>query len=94
MLGWTAGGRKKENERIEALERAQERIESSIRLLKTEWIDTYERMNKVMGRLNARIRKAADEVPAEEHPAQEPTGPGPVGTHALLTAARARRGRP
>jgi len=89
------GGRKQENERIHALEERQETLESGLRLLKTEWISTYDKLNSVMGRLNARIRKnkALEEVEAET---EEEMAPAPTvqvsGTHGLLAARRARRG--
>lgn len=100
-FGFTRGGRKKENERIDALEKAVDGLESAQRLIKTEWLDVHDRLNRVMGRLTARIRKSEALTEPESSDQPDPEGvappPGPVavtGSHALLSAARAkRRGR-
>ncbi len=90
------GGRKRLLERIAALETAVERLESGRRALTLEWESVYDKMNRIMGRLNARIRKQeasespeSDEQPAPkgvEHPMEM------TGTHDLLQRARARHG--
>jgi len=87
---WTRGGRKKEDERISAMETAVERLESSNRLLKLEWEQVFDKLNRTMGRLNARIRKdGATNAPDDEEPQTQPRTAG-TGTHALLAAHRSR----
>ena len=89
---WIRGGRKKELERLEALERAQEGLDSRLRLIKIEWESVLHKVNGVMGRLNARIRKNEAQ--------EEPEGPGPeihqtppaAGSHAVLAHMRSKRG--
>ena len=88
------GGENKEQERIEALEKAQERLESSMRLFRTEWESTYDKLNRLMGRLNARIRKSEAETAPESDTEALTEAPGPrriTGSHATLSQARARR---
>ena len=78
--------------RVEASEVAIEHQDSTIRLLKNEWGDVLDRANRVMGRLNARIRKfEAQDSPERDAEPQEGAGAYPGGTHALLSTARARR---
>jgi len=96
MFGWTRGGENKHLERIEALEKALEGQNSALKVIRIEWEDVFDRMNRVMGRLNARIRKSesvqAPESDTEATPqAEMPFGPQ-VGTHAMLDAMRRRRG--
>ena len=94
MWLWTRGGENKLLERIEALEKAGEGLESRIRLLKNEWEDVLDRANRVMGRLNARIRKSeavsAPESDTEATP-QAPAPPAVLGSHATLVAMRGRK---
>jgi len=75
---------------IEAIRKAQERLERVPKQLQLEWEDTLDRINRVVGRLNARIRttqKAEDEeTPKEE--AQVPSR----GDHDLLSSFRRKRG--
>jgi len=95
FFGTRRGEEKEHFEAHEALERRQEALESQYRLLKTEWIDVHDRLNRMMGRLNARLRKsqAVDEG-AEATNGEEQRGPTPVtGTHEQLAAMRNRRGR-
>jgi len=96
-LSWwgTPGGRKKEKERIDALEKRLERLESGFRTIRMEWEDVYDRLMKVMGRLNARIRKSEGvEAPqGDTQPTSDGLAPpfAVTGSHAVLTAARASR---
>jgi len=96
MLGWTRGGRKQQSEQIEALEKAVEGLESRLKLLRNEWEDVFDRMNRVMGRLNARIRKseavAEPESDTEEVRRGIVPSQGPVGTHAQLMEMRRKHG--
>ena len=79
-------------ERVEALEKADEGHDSRLRLIKTEWEDVLDRVNRVMGRLNARIRKSEA---ANEPESDTPTGPQGLpspGSHTVLKAMRGRHG--
>jgi len=95
-VGWWRGGRKKENERITALEKAVEAQDSRIRLLKNEWEDVLDRANRVMGRLNARIRKFTKEDASEEATETTETPAEGLravpGSHAVLSGMRGKRG--
>jgi len=77
-------------ERLEASEKAVEAQGSTIRLLKNEWEDVLDRANRVMGRLNARIRKFEGQNEPESDAESGPQGPTPIGTHAALAARRGR----
>lgn len=94
-MGWLGerGGRKKEDERIKALERAVESLESKNRMLKVEWESVLDKVNSVMGRLNARIRKHEALSPPENNTdvsPQPPPLPSPAGNHATMSAMRGR----
>ena len=97
ILMWFAskgGGRKKENERIEALEKAQERLDTQGRDLKLEWEMTFDKLSRLMGRLNARIRKSEAQNGPEndEQPEQGATPlPSPSGVHARMDMHRRRQ---
>jgi len=89
---WTRGRRKKEKDAIEALEKALERLESGQRLMKIEWESVLHKMNQVMGRLNARIRKAeAQEAPDDGAVDENPPAPR-TGSHGTLRSMRGRHG--
>ena len=90
---WKGGGRKKEDERIRALELRIEGLEAGHRALKLEWELVYDKMGRLMGRLNARIRKA-DAAATEEEPTPETALPAQArfGTHGQMQMARMRRG--
>ena len=91
---WTRGGENKLLDRVEALEKAVEASESRIRLLKNEWEDVLDRANRVMGRLNARIRKFEGQngPPVDDQVAPQGQAPEkPQGAHATLSAMRRRR---
>ena len=93
---WGRGGENELTERIIALEKAVEGLQSKIRLLKNEWEDVLDRANRVMGRLNARIRKSEATSATESDAEPVPHAAAPteiVGTHAQLSAMRGRRGR-
>lgn len=94
-LLWGRGGESKSLERIKALEEAVDRLESRLRLIKTEWESVLDKVNSVMGRLNARIRKSEAVSPSEndvDATPQAPATPEIGGTHAQLSAMRTRRG--
>ena len=95
MFSWIRGGENKHLERIEALEKAIEAHNSGLKAIRLEWEDVYDRVNRTMGRLNARIRKSeglqapeSDSDAASEAPV--PFGQA-TGTHAMLDAMRSRR---
>ncbi len=79
-------------ERIAALEKAYESQDSRLRLLKVEWESVLDKVNSVMGRLNARIRKFESQDPPEDPKPQEESGGYPGGSHALLSTMRGKRG--
>ena len=92
MWGGMRWGENKLLARVEASEKAIEGLESRIRLLKNEWQDVLDRANRVMGRLNARIRKSEAQTEPED---DDQVGPKPTpapGTHATLSEMRRRRG--
>jgi len=85
------GGGKRLLEKIEALEKSQEAQDSRMRLLKNEWEDVLDRANRVMGRLNARIRKFEGQNEPESDAEVRPQGLVPVvGSHTALAAKRGR----
>jgi len=71
-----------------------EGFESRTKLLRMEWEDVFDRMNRVMGRLNARIRKSeglsAPESDAGETPQPAASPPGVAGTHEALARMRGK----
>ena len=88
----TRGGENKHEERIAALERAVEGLKSAERLQKVEWESVLNKVGKVMGRLNASIRKSEGlSVPESDDPAAAQVEV-PVGSHASLIQMRRRRG--
>jgi len=89
---WIRGGEKRLLARVEALEKAVEGHESTLRLIKIEWESVLHKVNGVMGRLNARIRKNEAQEPSEEQPVAE--GPRGLvhGSHSLLTSMRGKHG--
>jgi len=89
---WYRGGRKQLLERIEALEKALESYESRVRLITIEWESVLHKVNGVMGRLNARIRKnEAQETPEEAPHDSGPSSPR-LGSHATLMHMRGKHG--
>lgn len=94
----TRGGRKEHDEQLRALELRCDRLESAQKLLKIEWESTFDKMGRLMGRLNQRIRKNLDQEAALEapgEPLEHPEGPRPLmhptGSHGLLVGARTAR---
>ena len=97
---WNRGWRKKEEERIYALEKATEGLRRGLddlskdmRSLTLDWELTYEKLNKLMGRLNARIRKSEATIePQNDEPvAPQPSAP-PFGSHRAMNMARMKHG--
>jgi len=90
---WGRGGENKQSTKIEALEKAVEGLESRQRLLKVEWESVLDKVNSVMGRLNARIRKSELLSAPESDSVESPKGPAPpqaVGSHRVLSEMRRR----
>ncbi len=77
---------------ITALQLRLDTLESSVRALKIEWEDVYDRLHKAAARLNARTRreKRDEEPPPAE---SEPDLPAvhSLGNHEMLSRARASR---
>lgn len=91
---WQRGGENKQSERIAALEQAVEGLDSRARLIKVEWESVLDKVNSVMGRLNARIRKFEDTsapVSDAQGPTQAELPAGVPGSHGTLMAMRGRR---
>lgn len=91
---WGSGGENKQSEQIEALEKAVEALDSRLRLIKVEWESVLDKVNAVMGRLNARIRKSEAVSAPEGDTETDPQGVAPpqvIGSHGTLTAMRGRR---
>jgi len=91
---WIRGGENKQIEQIAALEKAVEGLESRLRLIKVEWEEVLDKVGKVMGRLNARIRKseAVNASESDAEPEREAIPPHNIsGSHSTLTAMRGRR---
>jgi len=89
---WMRGGENKLLARIEALEKAVEAQESRTRLIKIEWESVLHKVNGVMGRLNARIRKSEGQEPPDGAPVVEATPAPPLGSHGTLSFMRRNRG--
>jgi len=92
LLAKARGRLEEQSEKIEALEKAVDGLESSSRLLKNEWLDVLDRANRVMGRLTARIRKFESQNGPESDVEEVEKGPLPGGVHGTLVAMRRRRG--
>jgi len=107
---WTTGSENREIEALKATvkalehmklvvethEKAIDGIQSSQRLIKLEWTDTLDRLNRMTGRLNARIKKSGGLESPESDDREVSRGVAPpttgTGTHSLLQQARGRRG--
>jgi len=92
---WGRGGENKQSAQIAALEKAVEGLESRQRLIKVEWESVLDKVNSVMGRLNARIRKTEATSSPEtnaELPEQAAPPLGIQGSHETLSQMRRRRG--
>jgi len=97
-MGWWSGRSEGENKEIlraiTALELRVNGLEIENRSLKLEWENAYDKLMKAAARLNARTRRETAEdapTPPNGDPVTPSTG---LGSHDVLAAARARRGRP
>lgn len=90
----TRGVLKEQSERIRALEEALEGVRTPMKAMRLEWEDTFNRLEKTMGRLNASARKLKQREATQEAETAEIEGaaPGapPRGVHATLTDMRRR----
>lgn len=97
MSWWfTRGGENRASGRLDAVEKAVEGLESRQKLMRGEWEEVHDRVNRVMGRLNARIRKVgASDSPESDEP-EAPKGAATprmgTGTHGRLSEMRAKYG--
>jgi len=95
-FSWGRGGENKLAEQITALERAVEGLESRQRIIRVEWESVLDKVNSVMGRLNARIRKFESTTAPESDDQEDPKGAAsPIqgtGTHGRLAQMRGRHG--
>jgi len=92
MFGFGRGGESRLQERIVALEQAVDGLNTKEKLIRLEWESVFDKLNKTMGRLNARARRNNEQEASDEVAAPVLTEPLPVGTHAVLDQARRRRG--
>lgn len=82
-------------DRVRGLEDRLEALERGFKSLRLEWEETYERLYKVMGRLNARLRASkTDEPEGGGHQDTPPLAVPPQlqpGYHERMQAHRRRR---
>jgi len=80
----TRGGENRVQAQIDAIEKAVEGLESRLKLMRGEWEEVHDRVNRVMGRLNARIRKVGSTEAPEDDAATTPQAVPPLG-HVIAT---------
>lgn len=92
MWTWisTAGRVRSIEEKVKALEGRLEDLKRLPSLLEAEWQDHLDRMNKVMGRLNARDKVTSATRIEEPEPDNSQVSPQ-TGIHAKMQAMRNRR---
>lgn len=86
IFGRGRGGETGLQKRIVALEEAHDRLEREIKSARLDWEMLLEKMNRMMGRLNARAR--AKEATTEASPG--PDDARRPSQHELLSRGRAR----
>ena len=74
---------------LQALQERMEAAESTLRTLKIEWEDVLDRMQRVMGRLNARMK--ASTIAQDEPPEVGPPSPEGFDYLAATRKLQARR---
>ncbi len=79
-------------DRIAALEKGEEGLDSRLRLIKVEWESVLDKVNAVMGRLNARIRKSEAHIEPESDTEPPPQALPSPGSHSVLAHMRSKRG--
>ncbi len=92
---WPFSGRKEPDgvgDRLSTALRRLDDLESGHRLLKTEWLDTLDRLERIAGRLAKRAERDGKHVLAEEGPAAPVASPPPA-SRALLDVQRRRAPR-
>lgn len=88
---WTFGSTTRKIRRLEEEIKALERSLEGLRGLPLQWEDTLDRLQKLVGRLNAR-EKALRASESEDLQGGQPSGPPKIGTHAHMQEWRRRRG--
>jgi len=87
---WKIGGAKEQPTAPKTdVEQSLNALKADMRGLRLEWESVYDKLMKVVSRLNARSRREAQTEETEE--VERPAAPAGIGTHELLSAARARR---
>ena len=93
---WWGGRVERLQARLTATELAVDGLKTKLKTIRMEWEDALDRMNRIMGRLNARIRRSEAQEPAPESegelPAVPQVGLQRTGTHGVLAEMRAKRG--
>lgn len=70
--------RQDSSDRLATLSRRLDDAESTLRMLKTEWLDTLERLERMVGRFaKRREREAAREATPEAEPGEGANGQSP-----------------
>jgi len=89
------GGESRAHDRVRALEAAVERLERDSKAIRLDWEMMFDKLNRMMGRLNARIRKNLDQegVVHDELAGPEGAAPPAVGNHQKLVLARMKARR-
>lgn len=77
------------DDRLSTALRRLDDAESQLRLLKTEWLDTLDRLERIAGRLAKRAERDGRSVLAAETPAAPDQAPPPV-SRALADVLRRR----
>jgi len=96
MKFWSKrGGESELLERVVALETALDRLQRDSKAIRLDWEMMFDKLNRMMGRLNARIRKNLDQegVVHDELAGPEGAPPSGPGNREKLHMARARLGR-
>ncbi len=65
QVSWFRSKRSEVKDDLETLRRRLDEAESAIRLLKTEWLDTLDRIERIAGRL---AKRAVRDAPRDEAP--------------------------
>jgi len=89
------GGESQVLEQIVALEKAMDDVRRDQKAIRLDWEMALDKLGRMMGRLNARIRKNLDqEAPtSDDLPTTEGMAPAQMGNHQKLRMARAKWGR-
>lgn len=72
---------KRVKQHAETLEERMELLEASHRSLKTEWLDTYDKLYRLAGRLDAGRRWTSEKAPSPPTNEAEIAAPAPTEVH-------------